>query len=205
MDFNKYFEMLVDWKKLPAYRLEPRIDTFIGYYLKDIISDLMKTKVIGNIPEFPIRGKTIFNNFFGEKSFRVDFLLITENNPNYLVEFKTDSNSRREGQDKYLLKAKEKKLGELIKGLKFIYEATLAKNKYDHLIAKLKELSLLNDNWEFIGKNEDIEIIYIQPRNINNENNVIDFNSISSWIDKKQNKDNFEIELGKTLLKWVND
>ena len=205
MDFVKYFEILVDWKKMPAYRLEPRVDSIIGYYLDELISYYKKNKIIGIIPEFPIRGKTIFKTFSSEKSFRVDFLAISNDGPNYLVEFKTDSKSRRENQDIYLTKAQEKKLGALINGIKYIYKATEYKNKYDHLINKLKQYLLINDKLEFIGNNENIEIIYIQPSNNDNENNVIDFRQISNYINSRDNIDVFEKELSKTLLEWIYD
>jgi hypothetical protein len=205
MDFVKYFEFLVDWKKLPAYRLEPRIDSFIGYYLTELIFYYKKNKIIGIIPEFPIRGKTVFKTFSGEKSFRVDFLAISNDGPNYLVEFKTDSNSRRENQDRYLLNAQEKKLGALINGIKYIYKATEYKNKYNHLIDKLKKLTLINDNLEFIGTNEEIEIIYIQPSNNRSENNIIEFKQISNFINGIKDIDVFEKALSKALLEWTND
>lgn len=204
MDWGKYFELLIDWKKLPAYGLEPRIDSIIGFYLPEIISYYKKNEIIDIIPEFPIRGRTIFHNFSSEKSYRMDFLLISKENPNYLVEFKTDSNSRRERQDTYLLKAKEKKLDALINGIKFIYSATEYKDKYDHLINKLKRLSLLNDNLEFIGSNKDIEIIYVQPSK-SKEDNIIDFREIVEWLNAKPNKDIFEKELCNALLKWKED
>jgi hypothetical protein len=205
MDFVKYFNILMDWKKLPAYKLEPRIDSFIGYYLTELISHYKRNRIIDIIPEFPIRKKTVFETFSGERSFKVDFLAISNDNPNYLVEFKTDLYSRRKKQDEYLFKAQEKKLGALINGIKYIYKATAYKNKYDHLINKLKQLSLINDNLEFIGKNEEIEIIYIQPSNDKNENNIIDFKQISSYLNNRDNIDIFEKELSNALLEWIND
>ena len=206
MDWNKYFDLMVDWKKLPAYRFEPRIDSFIGYYLPEIISYYRKAEIIDIIPEFPIRGKTVFPDFPNEKSFRVDFLLISKENPNFLVEVKTDSSSRRENQDSYLSRAKEEKLGSLINGIKPIYQATKAKKKYQHLIEKLQKLSLLNEDHEYIGKNEELEIIYIKPSNKNNEENIINFMEVSEWLRKREDTgDPFERCFKKALLKWIND
>jgi hypothetical protein len=206
MDFEKYFAMLVDWKKLPAYKLEPRIDAFIGFYLPEIIGEYKETNIIGIIPEFPLRCRTLYpdnkkftEKSFGERAFKVDFLLISEKKPHYLIEFKTDLDSRSDEQDDYLEKAKDIKLRELIKGIKFIYKATKAKTKYEYLISKLQEISLMNDNFEFIGKNEDLEIIYIQPSNKEKKDNVIDFQEICKWFDKKQNIDLFEKKLSETL------
>ena len=77
MEWNKYFEMLQDWKLLPAYRAEPRIDSFIGYYLKEILSDKLKDQINGIIPEFPLRLGTINPNIndknYADRSYKVDF------------------------------------------------------------------------------------------------------------------------------------
>jgi hypothetical protein len=54
-----YFEMLKDWKMLPAYKVEPRIDSLIGHYLPKIITDFLGVESIGMIPELPIRLATI--------------------------------------------------------------------------------------------------------------------------------------------------
>lgn len=45
---NEYFDMLEDWKRLPAYKLEVRIDSFIGFALPQVIESIygFKTKVI---------------------------------------------------------------------------------------------------------------------------------------------------------------
>ena len=59
MNWDSYFEMMKDWKKLPAYKAEPRIDSLIGYYLNDILSDFCEDNMVGIIPEFPIRLGTI--------------------------------------------------------------------------------------------------------------------------------------------------
>ena len=62
MDWYEYFKMMIDWKKLPAYRAEPRIDSLIGYYLKDILSNELGDQITGIIPEFPLRLGTVNPN-----------------------------------------------------------------------------------------------------------------------------------------------
>jgi len=59
MNWKHYFEMMIDWKKLPAYKTEPRIDSIIGYYLNPILSDYLKVDIEGIIPELPIRLGTV--------------------------------------------------------------------------------------------------------------------------------------------------
>jgi len=219
-DWGKYFEMLIDWKKLPAYRFEPRLDSIIGYYLPEIVRDHVKDiykdinkdiNIKGIIPEFPIRKGTILENIFNEEALRVDFLLISENGPNYLVEIKTDSKSRNDKQDGYLELAKEKKLKALINGIKSIYSKTKSKDKYEHLIDKLEGLKLIKkidkkyDNFEFIGENKDIKILYVQPSQ-NGKDDIIDFKQISKWLEKNKQGDGiFEENLSKLFLKLYND
>jgi hypothetical protein len=209
MDWGKYFKTLIDWKKLPSYRLETRIDSIIGYYLPEIVSHYMKVEIIGIIPEFPIRCKTINPNYkAGERSYKADFLLISKENPNYLVEFKTDLSSCKEDQYNYYIAAKEEKLGALIDGIGTLYEAadSKSKKKYKNLIDILENKSLIDDKLKFKGKNEEIKIIYVQPLKNNKDNKeidiIIDFNQISKWINKKQNIGTFEKELSKALLEW---
>jgi len=208
MDWAKYFEMLIDWKQLPAYRLEPRIDSFIGYYLREIVSCFTGKEIIGVIPEFPIKKEQ--NN----QSNRVDFLLISKEGPHYLVEVKTDSKSRRKEQDDYLKEAKGKGLEELVNSINSIYEGSgEKKEKYEYFIKKLEKseiVKITNEvknkfEFKFIdGKNKEIEIIYVQPSK-NDKDIIIDFEYISEWIKRNNNIDNFEKELCKALLEWEKD
>jgi hypothetical protein len=220
MDWEKYFEFLIDWKKLPAYRLEPRIDSFIGYYLQDMIPDIVSKykkeilpsvevgviEVIEVIPEFPIRQKTIDpikHEKSGERSNKVDFLLITKEEPNFLVEVKSDSKSRRPEQDEDLKKAREIGLDGLLNGIKHILEKTDEQDKYLHLISKLKKFS---------GINKRIEILYIQPSNKEKCTGIIDYNKIVEWFnsrEKKHKSENtnelFEVYFKNALSEWAND
>lgn len=111
MNFKQYFAQLTDWKKLPAYKAEPRIDSLIGFYLQDILEDYFKTSITGIIPELPIRLGTVKpeheHTNYAERSFKVDFFAVTDSDVYYLVEFKTDSGSRRDEQDTYLQEAKD--------------------------------------------------------------------------------------------------
>ena len=207
MDFDKYFTQLLDWKKLPAYKLETRVDSFIGYYLKDILEKFTNNKIVEIIPEFPLRVGTIYPKININKSFKVDFLAISENKTHYLIEFKTDSKSRRKKQDNYLDIAKDIKLKKLIDGLKKIYKATSVEytDKYKHLIEKLFKIKIINETIDFIGKNEELDIIYIQPSNINDEQNIIDFDFIIKYLKNVDTHNTFEEEFIKVLCEWKND
>ena len=71
---------------------------------------------------------------------------------------------------------------------------------------KLQKLSLLDENLEYIGKNEELEIIYIQPSNKANDENIIDFKKVAEWLSKREDTgEPFEKCLKTALLKWAND
>lgn len=112
MNWNEYFAMMEDWKQLPAYRAEPRIDSLIGFYLPDMAmtADFCNEKIIGIVPELPIRFGTVKPDLneevYADKSYKVDFYLLGASGKNYFIEFKTDSDSRRDKQDTYLDEAR---------------------------------------------------------------------------------------------------
>lgn len=208
MNWQEYFEMMIEWKKLPAYKAEPRIDSLIGYYLKNITSDFLKDKIVGIIPELPIRLGTVYKRHEGtnsaDRSYKVDFYLLGESRLNYFVEFKTDSTSRREKQDEYLLNAQIVGMSSIIQGIMKISKVTSYKNKYNHLKDKLISLNLISGDNSFTGKNE-IKIIYVQPANIKNDLLCIDFKWISNWLESKKDKDKFETYFANALKVWAKD
>ena len=120
MDPEKYFDMLIDWKKLPAYRLETRIDSILGYYLSDILKAHLKRTVSLVIPEFPLRKGTLnpLNKLDQNRSEKADFYVRCQDGANLLIEVKSDSASRRVQQDEYLRLAQETGIAALIEGLR---------------------------------------------------------------------------------------
>lgn len=164
MNFNEYFTLLSDWKRLPAYRAEPRIDSLIGFYLSEIL---------------PIRKATLDPTVAGDKSDKVDFFTATNSGTCYLVEFKTDSSSRRDVQDIYLQQAKAVGVRAIMDGIEKIANVSIYKKKYKHLLDKLQSLGMLG----VVSDHLQFEIVYVQPSNRNSEPNVIDFEWIADWLD----------------------
>jgi len=209
MNWNDYFKMMVDWKKLPAYKAEPRIDSLIGYFLPQFIADFLSIEVVGIIPELPIRLGTVFKKYKDTKSqdrsYKVDFLIVGANGKNYLIEFKTDSKSRREGQDEYLYEAKEARTQKIIDGIIRIAKVSTYKIKYAHLLSKLREFGLIDSENKYSGINPSFEIIYIQPSKKNEEETVVDFLWISNWLEENRPNSEFETELAKALKLWSTD
>lgn len=206
MNWNEYFEMLKDWKLLPAYKAEPRIDCLIGHYLPQILSELKGIKVNGIIPELPIRLGTIKpaheGTNYADRSYKVDFFVIGNNGINYLVEFKTDSNSRRDAQDLYLIETKTCGTKAIIEGIIQIAKVSTYKPKYDHLKGKLQSFGLIDRDNNYSGLNPQLEIIYVQPSNYMKEVNVIDFIYISNWLKDNFKDSEFESALADTLSHW---
>jgi len=206
MNWEKYFEMIIDWKQLPAYRAEPRIDSLIGYYLKDILSDYLNVRILEIIPELPLRLGTIHPEYndknFADRSYKVDFFAISENENNYLIEFKTDQASLRVPQDRYLNKAQTLGTEAILAGIVKISNVSSYKIKYRHLIEKLINCGLLTETFNYTGKNSKCKKVYIIPFNKNKEKNVIDYLWIVDWFKKNENLNDFELAFVSTLNQW---
>lgn len=211
MNWKAYFEVMADWKRLPAYKAEPRIDSLVGYFLPQFIADYLGIKVVGIIPELPIRLGTVKvkpkheEKNYADRSYKVDFIIIGNNGKNYLVEFKTDSGSRRDEQDAYLKEAKSVGTKSIIEGILQIASVSSYKKKYDHLIAKLQNVGLVNEKKNYSEVNPAFEIVYVQPSNPKKEESVIDFLWISNWLKEKYPYSEFEIEFAEALKLWADD
>jgi len=105
MNINTLFDTLDDWRCLPAYQLERRVDVFFALHLKEILKRKLNDATIDIIiPEFPLR-KGDLNNFMDNdnKSYKIDYLVFSKTrNQVYLIELKTDQKSRRYVQYDYL-------------------------------------------------------------------------------------------------------
>lgn len=208
MNWKQYFSMMSDWKKLPAYKAEPRIDSIIGYYLKDILSDFLKVSIVDIIPELPIRLGTVYPEKkidHPNRSFKVDFYAVDTDGMNYLVEFKTDKNSRRDKQDNYLERAKNVGMKKLVEGIVAISKVTAADYvpKYKHLKNKLLQLGIIDAADQFVGKTDSVKIVYVQPLHDSKAEFCIDFIMISEWLRTKYPEQEFEKEISETLHKWT--
>lgn len=211
MDFKKYFKTLQDWKKLPAYRLEPRIDAYIGFFLPDILEENVELTNI--IPELPIRLGTVNpdveNKNHAERSYRMDFYVLGKDGTHYFVKVKSDSGSRRESQDVYLKKSVDCGMQSIVEGIILISKITSNKykEKYQHLLGKLRDLGLINDEEKFTGSKNDIKVIYIQPKKREGDKaeNVIDFKTIAKILQTKYPTDEFTLEYAKALDAWSED
>jgi hypothetical protein len=212
MDWMKYFEMMKDWKKLPAYRAEPRIDSLIGYYLPDFAGSFLGDKITGVIPELPIRLATVKPEHEGtnyaHRSYKVDFYLLGASGKNYFVEFKTDTRSLRDKQKQYLDEAKTKGMRLIVEGIFRIVEkdeGSPYEEKYKHLLSKLSRLGIIDENGTYSGKSDEIQVVFVQPSNKNKAERCIDFEWISGWLTTNYPGSEFEKHLGNALKDWAGD
>lgn len=208
MTINKIFDLLDDWRNLPAYQLERRADIFFAIHLETIIEKILKTKIDLIIPEFPIRvGEISKKHSELNKSFKIDYLTFSRTeNKVFLIELKTDQLSRREKQDWYLESAANIKVKGIIDGLIKIYCATAQKTKYNHLLDKIEEIGWIERrNKSIINLNVDIEprVIYIQPLNEKKEPSVISFDDIIQSL--SDSNDLVTRRFLESLKKWKID
>src|SRR5688500_7039898 len=104
---EQLFRHLDRWRHLPNYQLERRADIFFSLYLPELVAEKVGRPICPTVvPELPILCSLIWSDRQGMKSVKADYLMIAEDRSEaYLIELKTDVNSRREVQDHYLQKA----------------------------------------------------------------------------------------------------
>ena len=207
-EIKKIFSLLNDWRKLPNYQLERRIDIFFGLFLEEILEllPLEKSQETLIIPEFPINKRLLNKQNTYHRSIKVDYF-IKSNDKIFLLELKTANNSILENQINKMLKAKELGIENLLNGIIEIYKSTKSKEKYKYLLNKLADNDLLTriqEDYSVKIKQTEypIEIIYIVPnkkyvKKHSDKILIIDFNSITTLNNLKRNP------LGKSFLELI--
>lgn len=207
MDWNEYFKTLKDWKRLPAYKAEPRVDSLVGHFLSRLLSDLLGIEVVALVPELPLRKGTLRAEFEGtvhaERSWKVDFLAVGHDR-NWLIEFKTDSGSRRDVQDDYLRDAVRVGTGAVVEGIVRIASVSPYKRKYAHLLGKLSSAGLLDDG-KWTGRNPAMEVLYVQPSMPVEGEKGIGFVRIADWLEGLPEAGDFERAFAGALREWAGD
>jgi hypothetical protein len=201
---NTLFEMLDQWRHLPAYQLERRADVFFALYLPELIQSKLGTTIASFLPEFPIRRGTIGYSESPNKSFKIDYLAMTTGGDVIFVELKTDDASRRQSQDAYLLRAKQEGMVRLLEGILAIYYATSSKNKYRHLVDTLDEMGLIvleGDLLTVQPVNRNVDILYIQPHNPHGNVNVLTFHEAAEVV--SGHSDVLSQRFAQSLREWA--
>lgn len=200
------FDNMDSWRHLPAYQLERRADIFFSIYLPDLMFGKFGVLVEAVLPEFPVRKGTIGHESAGNLSDKIDYLIkVKDANRVIFVELKTDDNSRRSNQDQYLERAKQVGLTKLLDGILAIYQTTRSRSKYRYLLDRLQGtgfIALKDDStFRVIPADYDIQIVYIQPHNPENHENVISFQEAAQII--QQHGDELSLRFAQSLLEWA--
>lgn len=208
MDWAAYFARMKDWKRLPAYRAEPRIDSLVGHFLPRLLPDLLGLEVRALIPELPLRKGTLRPEFVGtvhaERSWKVDFLAVGTDR-NWLIEFKTASGSRRDQQDAYLEDAVNVGTRAVLGGIAQIARSSTYKAKYAHLLSTLQQAELLDAHQVWTGKNPAMEILFVQPSPPKNGERGLGFEQIADWLEAQPSQDGFMTAFADALRCWAAD
>lgn len=166
---TKLFDLLTDWRTLPAYQLERRADIFFALYLEDLLkycNYFAPDETITIIPEFPAKHTN------SHQSDRIDYMVCSERKIIY-VELKTDNHSIRSEQAEYLYDIQQRALKDVLGDIIAIYRATNARAKYRKLIEKLdrwiayREARFVEERctmrYDEIAKVESVEVVYLLP------------------------------------------
>ncbi len=140
------FKLLNRWRHLPGYPLEGRSAPFFALFLRDVLSEHFDTEMHPVvIPEFPLRQGTLDSDD-SNLSYNVDYVAFSKDKGTaYLVELKTDMDSKRPKQDEYLCKARDTDFNCLVRGVKALAKASKSKRKYGHLLHQLSLAGFVSD------------------------------------------------------------
>ena len=202
------FELMDEWRHLPAYQLERRADIFFALFLPEVLGkhfEIPMNPIL--VPEFPIKNPE--NN----QSSKIDYLALQQSRDRkpkraFLVELKTDMSSRREEQDRVLGYAVHRQMKKLVLDVIEICRATSERSKYVHLLMLLSKVELIcepieyKDVHSFTGREfsnfldkikatveakehwPTLRAIYIQPTQPEPAD-IIDFNEFAERVEKR--------------------
>ena len=176
IEIAEIFRLLNDWRGLPSYKLEPRVDIFFALYLPEILMHNIKElkgEIITHdniIPEFPLLKKRFDKDNYvkkrdGNRSKKADYAVFSKNRL-YLIELKTDMGSIDKKQENYMIQATTVPPSELIRDINEVVVTQQNKKygpKYNYLSTKLSNLCEQFSPTEVVA-------VYIQPELQNNQN-----------------------------------
>ena len=173
MTHEEAMEMMLNnldtWRNLPKYQLERRVDLFFGLVIRQIVAghrgyDLERIHPLV-IPEFPFRYNE--NGTDTNHTVNFDYVLFSGDlTTMYIVELKTDPDSYRDEQEKYLIEAAKVGFTEIIDGINKVMDATAANKrcKYDYLRGLLAKEGMVSENGALTAlKQPVIELLYLGP------------------------------------------
>lgn len=146
-EISRILRQLDEWRRLPAYQLERRVDVLFGMFLPTVIESEygVSPSSCRVIPEFPLhKGKLGMST--NKQSVNVDFAVFFEQRTEKrlcLVELKTDQQSISVPQIRTMGRAAEVGAKELLVGVLEAARVSPRPRKYAHLIWKLHEIKCI--------------------------------------------------------------
>jgi len=210
---------LTEWRDLPSYQLERRVDIFFSLYLSEALQKhfgMPFSEIV--IPEFPVHQRlTKAVPPKGAYSDKIDYVVpAADKSVVVFVELKTDMESRRVCQDAIMGSVEKCSFEEILAGLVDIARKTKKREKYGYLLDLLKATGYLKippglgkRGWlQALGEVEitapeiRIETAYVQPnREKDSDQNVIDFKTFASIVN--QHSDEVSTAFAKALKAWI--
>ncbi len=146
-EISQVLRQLDEWRHLPAYQLERRVDVLFGMFLPTVIGSVygVSPDSCQVIPEFPLhKGK--LEKSTNNQSVNVDFAVFFEQRAEKhlcLVELKTDQQSISVPQIETMGLAAEVGAKKLLVGVLEAARASPRPRKYAHLIWRLHEIGCI--------------------------------------------------------------
>lgn len=203
------FKRLKRWKEYPNFKAEQRVDWILSMAIPILLEEKFKSRCKLILPEFPLRNGTVNDNN-SNRSNKIDYYCLLENEEHYLVELKTDSDSISSNQINYYKKVKEKIVYEILEGLMKIKDKSRSKDKYNSYIKPLIGNKLIIDGNIRVNKNKKFNIVYIVPDKNNKQLNnnvfkskefiVFELKDLCNILKKSDNE--FLKELGAIVEEW---
>lgn len=165
LDLDELLQRLRDWRRLPGYRLEPRLDAILAPYIPRLFAEPgADTSDWYIIPEFPVPLAIAKPEVVepGHRTVHVDFLIVSPDGAPRLVELKTDDSDDAQ-QVRYLQRLAGRTVEELVTALAPVRAKSRSPEKYDHLMECLRRPGMPGRGR---GTERKVEVIYLAPRRV---------------------------------------
>ena len=208
ISLDAVLKKLNEWRHLPAYKLETRMDVLIGLNVDEIVAAAfkddypdLKAKELKVISEFPLHRGEVFgdeNKYSKNRSTKVDFALFSQREKRiFFVELKTNNDTITDKQKRKAVfeqlnrmkDARRKGAEQVLNGVIELVKHSQENHKYAHLIWKLLQLKCveLRKEPEFYHLNKSHPTPNCFKEFVKNLKHyrVIDFGESNEWKDTK--------------------
>ena len=135
---------------------------------------------------------------------------MTECHKNLFIEFKSDSNSRNDKQDRYLEGAIGKGMKKVLGGIIDLASVSTYEEKYQYLLGTLHNFGLVkreNGNIHPTPRYSKIDRIYIQPHELKGDDpkNTIYYQTLADSISRCYKGSELMERFASSIMEWSTD